>query len=86
VADSVAAAMYVSVEVFHGDFPTVSYRNCWPESVRWELTEAPKGSSYAKDCISLIALTVEIGSEKIPLSAPLPLAVPYTSLRINSGP
>ena len=67
---STATAMYVSVQVFRGDFLTVSYQNCWLESVRWDLTEARKGSSYAKDCILLIAFTVEIGSEKIPLPAP----------------
>jgi hypothetical protein len=52
------------------NFPTVSYQNCWLESVRWDLTEARKGSSYAKHCILLIAFAVEIGSEKIPLPAP----------------
>lgn len=52
------------------DFPTVSYRKCWLESVRLDLTEARKGSSYAKHCILLIAFAVEIGSEKIPLPAP----------------
>ena len=65
-----AAAMYVSGKVFRGDFPTVSYQNCWLESVRWDLTEARKGSSYAKHCILLIAFAVEIGSGKIPLPAP----------------
>jgi len=62
--------MNVSVKVFRGDFPTVSYQNCWLDSVRWDLTEARKGSSYAKHCILLIAFAVEIGSEKIPLPAP----------------
>jgi hypothetical protein len=61
------------------DFPTVSYQNCWLESVRWDLTEAPKGSSYAKHCILLIAFAVEIGSEKIPLPAPEFLSLDPTS-------
>ena len=55
---------------FLGDFPTVSYQNCWLAGVRLDLTEPRKGSSYAKHCILLIAFTVEIGSEKIPLPAP----------------
>src|ERR1017187_4851693 len=54
-----------------GIFPTISYQNCWLESVRWDLTEARKGSSYAKHCILLIAFAVEIGPEKIPLPAPM---------------
>src|ERR1017187_8962759 len=45
--------MHVSVKIFRGDSPTVSYRNCWLESVRLDLTEPRKGSSYAKDCILL---------------------------------
>jgi hypothetical protein len=48
----------VSGKVFRRDFPTVSYRNCWLESVRWDLTEARKGSSYAKHCNLLIAFAV----------------------------
>jgi hypothetical protein len=62
--------VYVSAKALRGDFLTVSYQNCWLESVRWDLTEAGKGSSYAKHCILLIAFAVEIGSEKIPLPAP----------------
>jgi hypothetical protein len=62
--------VYVSVKAFRGDFLTVSYQNCWLESVRWDLAEARKGSSCPKHCILLIAFAVEIGSEKIPLPAP----------------
>ena len=50
--------------------PTISYWKCRVKTVRLDLTEARKGSSYAKHCILLIALSVEIGSEKIPLPAP----------------
>jgi hypothetical protein len=62
--------MHVSVKVFRRDFPTVYYRFFSPEGVRSDLTEARKGSTYAKHCILLMPKAVEIGSKKIPLPAP----------------
>lgn len=56
--------------VFGGIFPTVSYRFSSPEGVRLDIAEAPKGSSYAKHCILLVALGAGNGFKKIPLPAP----------------
>ncbi len=69
---------------FLGDFPTVSYQNCWLAGVRLDLTEPRKGSSYAKHCILLIAFTVEIGSEKIPLPAPAQKSSKYAAGKPSS--
>src|ERR1700683_3085123 len=52
------------------NFPTISYQNCWAESVRLDLTEPRKSSSTAKHCMLLRLLGAERRSKKIPLPAP----------------
>ena len=55
---------------FVGIFPTVSYRKYRLRTVRLDLVDGRKGSSYAKHCILLIPLAAGNGFKKIPLPAP----------------